>query len=335
MDGELEEMQSLGLFGIYTESYKLIFRFKKIFSQITLALILPLSFIFLAHEKISVILSSRIGHTEHELHRTQSGTDKFNSLSDLVSSEWSVYILLKAVYFTCLLVFSLLSTSAVVYAVACVYTCREITIKKVMSVVPKVWKRLMVTFLGSYLGFLAYNIVFVITLFSGFLTALHFPKLGSVIVLIVFVLYPIGFIYMTMIWQLASVVTVLEDSYGIKAMIKGKNLIKGKILVSIVIFFVLNLSLVVIDNSFRSYVVYGWKEVGVVRAIGVGALCFVLLSKLILFVLVVQTVIYFVCKSYHRENIDKSALSDHLEGYFGEYVPLKTKDVQLEDYDHV
>ncbi|GAU34592.1 hypothetical protein TSUD_15070 [Trifolium subterraneum] len=37
-------------------------------------------------------------------------------------------------------------------------------------------------------------------------------------------------------------------------------------------------------------------------------------------------------QSYHHENIDKSALADHLEVYLGEYVPLTAKDVQLENY---
>jgi hypothetical protein len=49
MEREQEEMQFLGVFGIYKEAYKIIFSWRKIFSQITLALILPLSFILLAH----------------------------------------------------------------------------------------------------------------------------------------------------------------------------------------------------------------------------------------------------------------------------------------------
>lgn len=49
-----------------------------------------------------------------------------------------------------------------------------------------------------------------------------------------------------------------------------------------------------------------------------------------LIALVVQTVIYLVCKSYHHENIDKSILADHLEVYLGEYVPLNGKAVQME-----
>jgi hypothetical protein len=54
-----------------------------------------------------------------------------------------------------------------------------------------------------------------------------------------------------------------------------------------------------------------------------GIICLLLLFKMILFRLVIQTVIYLVCKSFRHENIDKFALSD-LEVYLGDYVPLKT-----------
>lgn len=46
--------------------------------------------------------------------------------------------------------------------------------------------------------------------------------------------------------------------------------------------------------------------------------------------LLVQSVFYYVCKSYHHQEIDKSALQDHLGGYLGEYVPLKS-GIQMEE----
>ncbi|XP_074374284.1 uncharacterized protein LOC141714679 [Apium graveolens] len=136
---------------------------------------------------------------------------------------------------------------------------------------------------------------------------------------------------MTMVWQLASVVTVLEDSYGFKAMVKSNSLIKGNMWVSLIIFFKLNFALVGIQIVFQLFVVHGYS-VDTWKKIVLGILCFLLLVVLILFWLVAQTIIYFVCKSYHHENIDKSSLSDHLEVYLGEYEPLKSKDVQLEHY---
>lgn len=331
MDRDQEEMQFLGLFGIYIESCKLIFQCRKIFSQITLALILPLSFIFLAHEKISQMLYWKLRFNEYRLESTQTGTYKYNKLSDLVTSEWITYILFKATYLTFLLIFSLLSTSAVVYTVASVYTSREITFKKVMSVVPKVWKRLMVTFIFTFLAFLAYHMVFTFTLYlwDRFISEINI--LGPAVIIIVLILYCVGFIYMTTIWLLASVISVLEDCYGLKALIKSKNLIKGKLIVSAVIFFKLNVLLFFTNVLFYVNVVYAWREANV-KMIGFGVLCMLLLFKMILFALVVQTVIYFVCKSYHHENIDKSLLSDHLEVYLGDYEPLMAKDVQLEEY---
>ena len=41
---------------------------------------------------------------------------------------------------------------------------------------------------------------------------------------------------------------------------------------------------------------------------------------------------YSVCKSFHHQGIDKLALLDHLGGYLGEYVPLKSS-IQMENLE--
>ncbi|PHT45537.1 hypothetical protein CQW23_14695 [Capsicum baccatum] len=133
-----------------------------------------------------------------------------------------------------------------------------------------------------------------------------------------------------------TVITVLEDSYGVKAMLKSKDLLKGKIRIALVFFFKFNLSLGVLNFIFKKFVVHGGNHhmhLGMLYRVGVGFLCLLLLLTLMLFGLVIQSIIYFVCKSYHHENIDKSALSDHLEVYLGEYEPLKSRDVQMEIYE--
>ncbi|KAL9330997.1 hypothetical protein ACSQ67_000607 [Phaseolus vulgaris] len=297
MDREQEEMQFVGFFGVYKEASKIILSWRKIFSYITLTLILPLSFIFLIHIEVSTLLFRKILYNSIVMDETKPDTPQYNKLSDMISSEWITLVLFKLAYFTLLLIFSLLSTSAVVYTVASVYTAKEVTFKRVMSVVPKVWKRLMLTFLCAFAAFFAYNIV---TMLVIFLWAISIGLNTGRVVVFVFiaVLYFIGFVYLTVVWQLASVVTVLEDSWGV---------------------------------LFKQTVVDGWT-VNSLDKTAYGVLCFLLLSCLFLFGLVVQTVIYFVCKSFHHQNIDKSALADHLEGYRGEYEPLTAKDVQLEQY---
>ncbi|BAT82180.1 hypothetical protein VIGAN_03215100 [Vigna angularis var. angularis] len=330
MDREQEEMQFVGFFGVYKEASKIILSWRKIFSYITLTLILPLSFIFLLHIEVSSLLFRKILYNSIVMDETKPNTPQYNKLSDMISSEWVTLVLFKLVYFTLLLVFSLLSTSAVVYTIASIYTAKDVTFKKVMRVVPKVWKRLMLTFLCAFAAFFAYNIVTMVVIFLWAIS-IGFNTGGFVVFGVIAVLYFVGFVYLTVVWQLASVVTVLEDSWGVRAMLRSKELIKGKMVLSIFVFFTLVGSFVLIRILFKETVVDGWSVISVDKT-AYGVLCFLLLSCLFLFGLVVQTVIYFVCKSFHHENIDKSALADYLEVYRGEYVPLTAKDVQLEQY---
>ncbi|XWS41317.1 hypothetical protein CRYUN_Cryun17cG0071000 [Craigia yunnanensis] len=269
-------------------------------------------------------------YDQDTLNYTKAGTPGYAKLSDIISSEWTFFWLFKAAYFTFLLIFSLLSTSAVVYTIACIYTAKEISFKKVMSVVPKVWTRLIVTFLWSFAIVLVYNVIAGVLLFSS----VYFLGLGSLglsIFVVLFILYLAGFVYISLVWHLASVVSVLEDVYGINAMEKSKALIKGKMGVAVAMFLLLILCFVGIQLLFEGGVVLAWWLSTEIR-IGIGILCLLLLFKVTLLGLVAQTVMYFVCKSYHHENIDKSSLADHLGVYLGEYVPLKAKDIQLEQF---
>ncbi|KAE8721102.1 putative monooxygenase [Hibiscus syriacus] len=332
MDKEQEEMQFVGFFGIFNESYRAISAWRKTFCKITLSLILPLSFIYLVHMEVSNLVFGRIIHNEIELDHTRSGTPKYEKLSDLVSDEWAYFWLFKAAYFTLFFIFSLLSTAAVVYTIACIYTARELSFNKVISVVPKVWKRLLVTFLCIFVAMFSYNVVAFAVLFVSAISVGR-SDLGLAVVFVFFVIfYLVGLLYLTVIWHLASVVSVLEEAYGFNAMVKGKNLIKGNTWVAVLIYLTLGIAAVAIQSAFQTLVIHGSGS-GVGTRVVYAVFSLFLHSMLTLFGLVIQTVLYFVCKSYHHENIDKSALSDHLEVYLGEYEPLKARDVQLEQYD--
>ncbi|XP_027339436.1 uncharacterized protein LOC113853157 [Abrus precatorius] len=332
MDTEQENMQLLGLFGIYNESYKIIFSWSKIFSQITLTLILPLSFIFFIHIQLSEVIFGMILDDSKNFTQTPRDTPQYQKLIQTISSDWAIFFVFKLFYFIFVLIFSLLSTSAVVYTVASVYTGKEITFNKVISVVPKVWKRLMITFLCTIAAFLFYNFMVALVVVIWALT-IQEKSGGVAIFVVIMILYLAGFVYLTVVWLSASVVTVLEDSYGFEAMMKSKALIKGNMGLSIIIVLKLYALFFLIHLVFMIVVVNGGKffNLGTVdRTVG-GILCLLLLSHLFRLKLVIQTVLYFVCKSYHHEIIDKSILSDHLEVYQREYnEPLKAKDVQLD-----
>ncbi|KAL6315743.1 hypothetical protein AAG906_007167 [Vitis piasezkii] len=316
MEVEPEEMKCLGVVGIYREAYKIIFSWRKIFTQITLAFILPLSFIFLAHIEVSDYLLANIIDNENNLVETQIGTLKYNKIAHLLFSELATLCLFKAAYLLFTLIFSLLSTSAVVYTIACIYTGQKVTFTKVLTVVPKVWKRLILTFLTILAVFFAYHIVAALFLIS-WIAFMAPSNTGFLILFFLVIFYLVGLVYMSIVWQLANTVSVLEDSYGIEAMKRSRELIKGKVGVAVFIFFKLEAG-------------GAWESLGMINRAEYAIICFLLHVMLVLFGHALHTIIYLVCKSYHNENIDKLALSDHLEAYSDhqDHVPLKGEDVK-------
>ncbi|KAF8011861.1 hypothetical protein BT93_I0100 [Corymbia citriodora subsp. variegata] len=331
MDRDQNELQFLGFHGVYRETSKIILKWRKIFAQITLALVLPLCVIFLAHSLVSQLLSYKI--LDHEITQNETWEDdqKYRNLSRKLQKEQVAFWLVRLGYFVFVFIFFLLSTAAVVYTVACIYAAKQITFKKIMSIVPRVWKRLMVTFFWCFALFFVYNVVAVGLLIVWLLVVRQFsvgPALRIAMAVILLIFYVGGFVYITMIWQLASVISVLEDAYGRKAMAKSKVLIKGKMGLSVWCFLGVLVWSMPVQALFESVVVSALVPIGV--KIGVGLICLMLLSMLVLFDLVVQTVIYFVCKSYHHENIESSCLSDHLEVCPGDCPSEGPKPVQLE-----
>ncbi|KAL7141979.1 hypothetical protein ABFS83_08G091100 [Erythranthe nasuta] len=298
-------IQCLGFYGIFRESFTItFFRRNKLFGQITIATIFPLSLIFLLHAHF------------------------FEFMETLISSEKIGFWLIKITYFIFFIALSMLSTSAVVYAVACSYTKKaDITFVEVISVVPKVWKRVTVTLIWSFILVLVYNII-AFSILLPWLASINPSMTKTLLFGSLFALYMMGFVYISIVWHLASVVSVLEEDCGIEAMIKGKAMVKGKTVISFAVFLVMTSCFVLIDIVFQRFVVHGesfWSE------IGYGIICFFLLSGFTLLGFVVQTLVYMVCKLNRREIIDESyLLGNHLEVYLGDYAALRSKDVKLE-----
>ncbi|KAI3873884.1 hypothetical protein MKW98_001533, partial [Papaver atlanticum] len=210
---------------------------------------------------------------------------------------------------------SIFSTSTLAYVVACFYTSKDITFKKTVGVFPKVWGRLMVTFLWWFVVVLVYTTVVALLYFWFFISQNGFevdiPRVENWLV-ISFISIPFfaGLVYLILVWSIATVISVLEMDYGRKALMKSMKLIWGKTVVSYGVFLVLGIAFASLDSTFVLLMVY--KKMGnVAGKVLIGIACYFLTIVLIHFTLVIQAVIYFVCKSYHNEDI--ANIAQHLE----------------------
>lgn len=333
MDRSEEELMSFGFFATIKETFKIIFSWKKIFTQIAFSLILPLSIVFLTQIQVSSYFFRKLNR--EEWHRDYSWRDSNYTMIEhfdkmIASDQISLY-LIKIVFFVLTLIFSLLSTAAVVYTIGSIYTSEPVAYKKIMSVVPRVWKRLMITFLWGSLILFLFNSVSGM-LFYAWSAFLGFSPFGIFIFIVLLLLYLSASIYISVVWHVACVVSVLEEDRGYKALVKGKNLVKGKLGISLFIFFLIFVFYVGTLIVYQVFVAYYWFFYNWL----IGLACLIFLIFVVLFELVAQTMIYFVCKSYHHESINRPALADHLEEYYGYEMNSKSeKGIQMDQVTQV
>ncbi|KAI3835912.1 hypothetical protein MKW92_025548, partial [Papaver armeniacum] len=302
--------KSLGFFGIYKEAYRITISWKKLFSQITLALILPLTILYLSDIHISDFIISK-------------------AYPNNVRAKWIAYGITSFVYLILILLLFFFSTSVVACCISCFYTSKETTFKKVVRVFPKVWGRLLVMFLLLFL-ILGICAVAYLALIYWFAASFNGPEGEGRYKVLAFVIslsvpFFIGLVYVTSVWNIAMVISVLEKSYGTKAMVKSMKLIRGKIWI-IFAGITFTYSLLVVAGDILD----------LVGEVFVGIVCYLLATVLIHFSLVIQTVVYFVCKSYHNEEI--SNVAAHLEVAYivlATILPLTIlylSDIQISDF---
>jgi hypothetical protein len=164
---ESEELQFLGVVDIYRFSAEILRGpHRPLFARIAAAFALPLSTLFLLHIAISHALFTHIDSDDTALDASSPGTDTQRCLLSRLASDWLALLIFKSAYLLALLLLSLLS----VVTSVCSAKRDALTFPRVLSVVPRVWRRLAATFLAAFALLFAYHVVIVLV-FVGLLVA--------------------------------------------------------------------------------------------------------------------------------------------------------------------
>ncbi|MCL7041479.1 hypothetical protein MKW94_000462 [Papaver nudicaule] len=126
----------------------------------------------------------------------------------------------------------------------------------------------------------------------------------------------------TAVWHLASVISVLEPNVcGLAAMKKSKQLLRGRALIAWELAYLYSVTTWILEIMFELAV---RTHLHFMVRLLLGLLGLFMLVAVNLTWLLVQTVFFFACKSYHNQVVDKKVLYDHLGGY-----DLRDKSVAL------
>lgn len=341
-----EKLQLLGALGIVREALNILLRSSrsKLLWAFALTLLLPLTFASLGRNFVFGPLLLKIVEKQMEALLHPGETTRRE-----LGSEWRELVVVVAANIAFQFALWGLSTAAIVYTVASVYTADTKNLKlsyvRVLSTdVPGVWKRLTLTFLWFFIissGFVMTSLLAFGLLLMIFFPTILLPPVGGKadhklksetylfnVILGIVVVFPQ--IFVSIVWYLASVVSVLEDKYyGLAAMIRSSNLMKGKRKTALFLFILINYNFGGIIVWLFVYAVVQGRSHGV--GIATRAVSGTLLLGLHFFVnlmgMLTQSVLYFVCKSYHHESVEDN--SSFKVYYVGDYEPLKTSSIQL------
>ncbi|MCL7040998.1 hypothetical protein MKW94_025732 [Papaver nudicaule] len=271
------------------------------FSLITLTLILPLSLFQLLFEIHTSILFYIVDDYF-------SGDDSSPSYKELTRT----YSIQEFFYILSLFLFSLLSTSAVVFTVASLYASKPVSFIPTLLAIPRIFKHLVITFFNVLLlmivNYFAYCIPIAVLDWLNVNEALMW---GFVIIFPM--VYDLVHIFVTALWHLASVISVLEPNvYGLAAMKKSKQLLQGRTKIA---FGLANWYLGATWTVQLVFQLAMQSHVHIMVKLLFGMLCLFMLVAVNLTGLLVQSVFFFACKSHHNQVVDKKALYDHLGGY--------------------
>ncbi|KAI3855226.1 hypothetical protein MKX03_026084 [Papaver bracteatum] len=222
-----------------------------------------------------------------------------------------------------LTLFSLLSTSIVVFTVASLYASKSVSLYPTLFAIPRIFEHLMITFFYALLvKFVAYYLVIFTPTYVLDLEnidqgdLLSFTFSGALLWSFIFIfalIYLLVHYYVLALWNLDSVISVVEPNlYGLASMKKSKQLLQGRVKVALELvnlYFTATLIVRMVSGYAMQFPVHFMVK------LLLGLLCFFLLVSVNLTSLLVQSVFYFSCKSHHNQVVDNKVLYDHLCGY--------------------
>ncbi|KAJ4951334.1 hypothetical protein NE237_028166 [Protea cynaroides] len=275
----------LDVTGVMREAIKLPSKNWKLMTSVTLLLLLPYSILALLHSVIAGPLIEVVEDSKDD---------------SRVQKDFRVLIGVEVSFFVIFCFISLFGISAAIGSSALTYLGKNVTLKELLLIIPVTWKRLMITALFVTLLTVAY--VFLILLVIGAFALV--TTTGASVALRAIVGFPatLFYLYMAAVFMLGLVISVVEeDCYGIKALGKARDLIRGSKIQGFCI--TLLLELLTGPISFLFILITFDDDLEFMAQMAFVSVAAVVFCIARLFALVVYTVFYCGCKKSHGEEV--------------------------------
>jgi hypothetical protein len=288
--------------GILKESNKIFLKNVKLMAFITLIILSLHSLLFLSYTfSIKPLINDFIINATF-LQITTPGTSEFAKLLIAVKKDVKLFVGLEWIFILATSITSLFSASITILAAGVTHIGEDISIKDLLLRIVKSWKRPFVTWfyitlLDLGFGFLTWATLSSFMLFfEGPFTSL--PPYFWVILSLAMVFKS----YLAVVWNLALVVSVLEERRGIDALGRAGKLVKGLKLRG----FFLNIlfALLSLLVAVPGFMLTNGKQSTALRVAIVLLFFNCLLVVITMFAMMAFTVFYYECKKNQGDEIE-------------------------------
>lgn len=290
----------------------------KLMSSITL-LIIFLDSILMVFLKICIkVLSTKAKSLQ--VNNTTTSAELTNILFTM-TDYLRLYAGLAFIFICAFSFISLFFITASIIGSAVTYCRKDLSTKELLLRAVKSMKRTVVSWLYIRLLDLGYGLLvallllLLVLIFNITFTILAF----SMILLVVALFFRT---YLDVVWNLALVVSVLEDICGIEALGKAARLVKGSKLRG----FFLNLFVAFSMSMFNGLVTIGTVAFPENARMIPSLFSYSITCLITMFLYMSYTVLYYECKKTHGEEVERKLSTEYTKVAFTESTPLLSAD---------
>ncbi|XP_018622118.1 uncharacterized protein [Nicotiana tomentosiformis] len=293
-------MEFFGFLSILKESLQLLPRNKKLLALTSFLYFLISSILFsILNFKLKFLIHD-ISLKVSILSISTSNTFKITKILADIKEDFQILLTLYVALVIILFFISFLYAIATIILSFISYNNTNISLKDFVLRISRAFKYAIIT--GLYTKMFGIGYIFIILfLLSPLLISTSNIFLFSIAIFVGIISF-FFFQYLSVVWILALIISVVEENYyGIKAIAKAGSLIKGKRLHG----FILNVLFSIVSLLlYKSYLKMNLGAKGVINQTLV-SLFLVNFSSLVSFLcLVAYTVLYFHCKKNHGEEVE-------------------------------
>lgn len=287
------------------------------FLVIAALLICPVSTILLSDAFVDQSVVGKLSFRFRLVAET-SGLPK-SDFTNLVCRKLSESVLSLTFCFPYLITLWLFGKAAIVHSVAGTYAGKTLTIAKFITMIRKIWKRVMLTYIWVCIAIIGCIAVFLLLLVIVVNMAVSMGICSNCAIYAVLglgVFFSVLFAHTLIICNLANVISIFEDCRGLAALFRSMHLIKGRTQVGLMIILGIAIGTAFVESLYE-YRVKSLTYGDVYSRMWEGPLLIIMYTFVVLIDAMMSCIFYFTCKCSSLESFDSHSLLEHTTSFSG------------------